>query len=85
MAQVDDQLIVTRNSMNAAKEIFAFALATKKLRALTTVNNDFYAALDQPTVKKRYVETQDGHQMLVWVIYPPGFDESKKYIFNIYY
>jgi dipeptidyl aminopeptidase/acylaminoacyl peptidase len=30
-------------------------------------------------VEKRYVPTTDGKQMLVWVIYPPGFDKTKKY------
>ncbi len=79
VAEVDGQLIVTRNSMNAAKEIFVFETASNTMRALTSVNNDFYAELDQPMVKKRMVTTQDGHEMLVWVIYPPGFDENKKY------
>jgi dipeptidyl aminopeptidase/acylaminoacyl peptidase len=29
--------------------------------------------------EKRYVTTTDHKQMLVWVIYPPGFDPAKKY------
>jgi len=79
VAEVGDKLIVTRNSMNEAKEIYAFEKESKKLKALTTVNQDLYAEVDRPTVKKRYVTTEDGHEMLVWVIYPPGFDENKKY------
>ncbi|WP_395374532.1 S9 family peptidase [Marinicella sp. W31] len=79
VAEVDGQLIVTRNSMNAAKEIYRFDLASQKLHALTDVNGDFYADLDKPTVKQRMVTTQDGSEMLVWVIYPPGFSERKKY------
>ncbi|WP_223788735.1 S9 family peptidase [Marinicella meishanensis] len=79
VAEVDGQLIVTRNSMNAAKEIYRFDLASQQLHALTAVNDDFYAALDLPTVKQRMVKTADGHDMLVWVIYPPGFNERKKY------
>ena len=79
VAEVDGQLIVTRNSMNAAKEIYRFDLKSQKLHALTDVNGKFYAGLDKPTVKKRMVTTQDGNDMLVWVIYPPGFSERKKY------
>ncbi len=79
VAAKPDRLLVTRNSMNSAKEIYGFDLNSKKLQALTTVNDDFFAALDKPTVKQRYVTTQDGKQMLVWVIYPPGFDEKQKY------
>lgn len=79
VGETKKQLIVTRNSMNTAKEIFTFNKRNKKLKALTQVNRDLYAKLTLPTVKKRMVKTQDGHDMLVWVIYPPGFDESKKY------
>ncbi len=79
VAQAGGQLIVTRNSMNAAKEIYRFDLADQKLSALTHVNAEFYADIDKPTVKKRKVKTQDGQEMLVWVIYPPGFNERKKY------
>jgi dipeptidyl aminopeptidase/acylaminoacyl peptidase len=79
VAEVDGKLIVTRNSMNAAREIYTFNIKDKSLQALTTANDEFYASKDLPSVKKRMVKTADGHDMLVWVIYPPNFDESKKY------
>ncbi|MCX7552513.1 S9 family peptidase [Marinicella sp. S1101] len=79
VGEVDGQLIITRNSMNAAKEIYRFDLEDKQMTALTEVNTAMYADLDLPTVKKRMVTTQDGQEMLVWVIYPPGFDADKKY------
>lgn len=79
VAETNGQLIVTRNSMNAAKEILRFDLETQKLHALTHVNDDFYAAMDLPTVKKRMVTTHDDQEMLVWVIYPPKFNPRKKY------
>jgi dipeptidyl aminopeptidase/acylaminoacyl peptidase len=79
VAEVNGRLIVTRNSMNAAKEIYSYNINTNSLQALTSVNDDFYATKDLPTVKKRIVKTQDGQDMVTWVIYPPGFDETKKY------
>ena len=79
VAALDGHLVVTRNNMNTAREIFRFDLDSQKLVALTKVNEALYADLDLPTVKKRMVTTKDGEQMLVWVIYPPGFDDSKKY------
>jgi dipeptidyl aminopeptidase/acylaminoacyl peptidase len=79
VAEVDGKLVVTRNSMNAAREIYTYNIKNKSLQALTTENDDFYAAKDLPTVEKRMVETKDGQNMLVWVIYPPGFDENKQY------
>ncbi|MGA4608036.1 S9 family peptidase [Pseudoalteromonas maricaloris] len=79
VAALDDQLVVTRNSMNQAKEIFRFNLNSKKLVALTNVNEAFFADLDLPNVEKRMVKTKDGEDMLTWVIYPPNFDKRKQY------
>lgn len=79
VGEVEGQLIVTRNSMNAAKEIYRFDLNSQELSALTEVNKAMYAEIDMPSIKKRMVTTQDGQEMLVWVIYPPGFNENKKY------
>lgn len=79
VAALEDHLVVTRNSMNSAREIYRFDIDDNALVALTNVNEATYAALDLPAVKKRMVKTQDGKDMLVWVIYPPNFDESKKY------
>jgi len=79
VAVLDKHIIVTRNSMNRAREIYRFDLLKKKLVALTTVNDEFYDKLDLPTVKKRMVKTRDGKDMLTWVIYPPNFDANKKY------
>lgn len=79
VAALDGKLVVTRNSMNKAKEIYRFDLGSQKLVALTNVNEALYADLDLPTVKERTVKTKDGKDMLVWVIYPPNFDASKKY------
>lgn len=79
VAALDGHLVVTRNSMNQAKEIYRFDLNKKKLVALTNVNKEMYAGLDLPNVEKRMVTTKDGQEMLTWVIYPPNFDKNKKY------
>ena len=79
VAAIDGHLVVTRNSMNKARELYRFDLDSNKLVALTKVNEGLYAELDLPTVKKRMVTTKDGQEMLTWVIYPPNFDENKTY------
>ncbi len=79
IAQTGNNLLVTRTDMNHASEIFSFNLQTKHFQQFTFVNADLYKQFDLPTVKKRYVTTQDGHKMLVWVIYPPHFNKNKKY------
>ena len=79
VAELDDELIVTRGDMNHASEIYSFQLKNKSFKQLSTVNDDFYNGLDLPKVEKRYVTTTDNKQMLVWVILPPDFDATKKY------
>lgn len=79
VGQVTSGLVVSRMDMNHAAELFRINLADGSFTQLTHVNNDTYEKLSLSKVEKRYVRTTDGKQMLVWVIYPPGFDESKKY------
>ncbi len=79
VGEVDGALIVTRTDMNHAPEIYRFDLEKQSFKQLSHVNDDLYESLDLPTVKKRMVKTQDGHDMLTWVIYPPNFDKNKKY------
>lgn len=79
IAKKGETLIVTRNDMNHAADIYSFNLKNHKFKQLTQVNKDLYNHLELPTVTKRYVTTTDDKQMLVWVILPPNFDPNKKY------
>lgn len=74
-----NELISGRNDMNRAREFFAINIKDGAMRQLTSVNDETYAGLKLPEVKKRMVKTTDGKDMTVWVIYPPDFDASKKY------
>lgn len=46
---------------------------------LTNVNAEIYKQLAVGDVAERWVKTDDGKDMLCWVIYPPHFDPAKKY------
>lgn len=72
-------LIVSRCDMNHASEIFKVDIATGSFTALTTVNKSVYDNLAMGKIEKRWVNTTDHKQELVWVIYPPNFDATKKY------
>lgn len=74
-----DQVIVARNDMNHASEIFSYDLKKKVWKQLTNVNTETYNKLALSKTEKRYVTTTDGKKMLVWVILPPNFDATKKY------
>lgn len=75
----DNKVVVTRSDMNHANEIFSYDLKKEKWEQITNVNTAFYNKIGLSKTEKRYVKTTDGKKMLVWVIYPPNFDENKKY------
>lgn len=77
--QVANTLIVTRTDMNHAAEIYSVNLANGQMSQLSQVNDSIYNKITLSKVEKRSVTTTDGKKMLVWVIYPPGFDAAKKY------
>lgn len=79
IGQVGGMLYVTRTDMNHATEVFSVDLRKGSFTQLTHVNDEIYSNLSLSKVEKRYVQTTDGKQMLVWVIFPPDFDPSKKY------
>ena len=72
-------LVVTRTDMNHATEIFTVNLKDGSIQQLTHVNTERYRQIALSKVERRYVTTTDGKKMLVWVIYPPDFNPSKKY------
>ncbi len=75
-------LLVTKTSMIRPAELHAWSLdvdTNERDMKLTSINDEIYAELQLPTVQERWVEATDGKRIHCWVIYPPGFDQSKKY------
>jgi dipeptidyl aminopeptidase/acylaminoacyl peptidase len=79
IGQSGNKMVVSRTDMNHAAELFTVDLTTGEMTQLTHVNDVAYSKIKLSEVKKRMVTTTDGKQMLVWVIYPPDFDPTKKY------
>lgn len=79
VAQVGSTLIVSRNDMNHAAELYSVNTTNGEMKQLTHVNDAVYASLGMSKTERRFVKTTDGKDMLVWVIYPPDFDPKKKY------
>ena len=72
-------VLLTRNDMNHAPEVYSYDLAKKTWKQITKVNDEAYAKISACKTEKRWVTTTDGKKMLVWVILPPNFDKTKKY------
>jgi dipeptidyl aminopeptidase/acylaminoacyl peptidase len=79
VGQVGNTMVVTRTDMNHAAEIYTVDLKSGQLKQLTFVNDAVYSKLSKSKIEKRWVNTTDGKKMLVYVIFPPDFDPSKKY------
>ena len=72
-------LIAEKMSMSMATEIFSINPVTGMETQLTYTNRHIYDNIAIGHIAERWVETTDGNEMLVWVIYPPGFDPDKIY------
>ena len=66
-------------TISSCSDVVEVDRGTNAISPLTNVNKDIYANVKMGNVQKRWVETTDGKQMLVWVVLPPNFDASKKY------
>ena len=79
VGEVNDTLIVTKTDFNHASEIYALDLKSEALNQITHVNDDAFKNIAMCSWQKKYVTTTDNKKMLVWVIFPPNFDSTKKY------
>ncbi|MDO5656674.1 MAG: S9 family peptidase [Flavobacteriaceae bacterium] len=79
VGETAEGLILSKNDINHAPEIFVFDFKSNKLRQLTTVNDEFYQNIEKSKVEQRWVKTHDGKEMLVNIFFPPNFDKNKKY------
>jgi dipeptidyl aminopeptidase/acylaminoacyl peptidase len=82
LAVVDNNNLITmQHSMVRPNELFCVNTKGKKntVTRLTDVNDHIFNQLTMPTVEGKMVPTTDGKEMLTWVVYPPKFDNTKKY------
>jgi dipeptidyl aminopeptidase/acylaminoacyl peptidase len=77
--QAENSVIAVKQSMSMPNEIFSVDMKTEAEKQLSFVNKDILDQLSIAKPEARWIKTVDGKQMLVWVIYPPHFDATKKY------
>ena len=79
VGQSGNMLVVSRTDINHAAELYTVEISTGNMTQLTHVNDDAYSKQAMCKTERRLVKTVDGKSMLVWVVYPPNFDKTKKY------
>lgn len=76
---LNNRLIVTRQSMRFATEIYSVDIKRGLAEKLSHENDHIFSQMPNIKVEARAVKTTDGKDMLTWVVFPPDFDETKKY------
>ncbi len=83
LANDGNTLLATRHSMSQADEIYIINpgknIKKTNMIQLTYENKHIYDQLQMGEVRKQWIKTTDGKDMLCWIILPPHFDETKKY------
>lgn len=79
VGQSGTSLVVARQDMNHATELFKVDIIKGTFIPLTQTNKKIYDNISMGNIEKRWIKTADGKQMLTWFIYPPNFDANKKY------
>lgn len=75
----DGFLVGEKMSLSMATEIFRIDPSNGSETQISFVNRNIYEAVKMGKVEGRWIKTTDNKDMLVWVVYPPGFDPGKKY------
>ncbi|MBC7864426.1 MAG: S9 family peptidase, partial [Bacteroidia bacterium] len=79
VGNVGNTIVIERTDMNHAAELYSVDATTGVFKQLSHINDAIYGSLTLSKVERRYLTASDGQPLLVWVIYPPGFDPAKKY------
>lgn len=79
VAQVGNELIVSREDISRAAEIHKLNIKNGRFLQITKVNDAAYKKIAPVKTERRWVKTADNKKMMEWIVYPPNFDKRKKY------
>jgi len=72
-------LVATKQTMSMPTELYLVNPKNGDAQQMTFTNKELLDQLKMGKTEERWVKTEDGEDMQVFVIYPPNFDSSKKY------
>ncbi|TNF41633.1 MAG: S9 family peptidase [Bacteroidetes bacterium] len=72
-------LVAGIQSMARPTEVAKVEMADGQFSMITDVNGHIYESIKMGKSEERYIKTQDGKDLQMWIIYPPDFDPAKKY------
>ncbi|HCC71294.1 MAG TPA: peptidase S9, partial [Bacteroidales bacterium] len=75
----EDKIIAGIQSMSMPTEIAVIDQTNGEAKIISSVNSHIFDYITMGETEERYIKTSDGKDLQMWIIYPPGFDPSKKY------
>jgi dipeptidyl aminopeptidase/acylaminoacyl peptidase len=66
-------------SMSMAPELSAIDMKSSTIKQITSINKNIYDNIRMGKVEEKFTKTKDNKDLQMWVIYPPDFDQTKKY------
>jgi len=72
-------LVSELTSMSMAPELSVIDMKTWSIKQITSINKPIYDNIRMGKVEEKYIRTKDKKDLQMWVIYPPDFDQAKKY------
>ena len=79
VATAGGEVVFQRSDLNHPPELASVKLDGTGFRALTSVNDALVASWDLGAVKEMTFAGANGEDVQMFVVYPPGFEASKKY------
>ena len=74
------KLIVSRESINNPVELFTLDIASGYMvKQITSINDSLMKGISPAKIEERWITSKDGAKVHCWVVYPPDFDQNKKY------
>jgi dipeptidyl aminopeptidase/acylaminoacyl peptidase len=66
-------------SFALAPEVAVIDIKSGEVKQITKINKPIYDFIRMGKFEEKYIETKDGKDLQMWIIFPPDFDQSRKY------
>jgi dipeptidyl aminopeptidase/acylaminoacyl peptidase len=72
-------LVSQVSSMSMAPELCTVDMKSSSIKQISSINKNIYDNIRMGKVEEKFTKTKDNKDLQMWVIYPPDFDQTKKY------
>jgi dipeptidyl aminopeptidase/acylaminoacyl peptidase len=72
-------LVSQLTSMSMAPELSVVDMKSFAVKQISSINKVIYDNIRMGKVEEKFTRTKDNKDLQMWVIYPPDFDQTKKY------